>query len=88
MKSIYLKPEEIILINHPWQKEMLTKLQVTDGDKAIAKASADNAVRVIMEEVNDIISWGGYEELADGTKVRDGHIMSEPWERLKKLTEK
>ncbi len=40
-------------------------------------------VRKIFEEIENIISWGEYEELADGEKVRDGHIMSEPWQRLK-----
>ncbi|MBA7499219.1 hypothetical protein ES704_01959 [subsurface metagenome] len=37
----------------------------------------------MLKEVDGIISWGDYEELADGTKVRDGHIMSEPWQALK-----
>jgi len=38
----------------------------------------------ILQRVFDIISWGKYEELLNGTLVRDGHIMSEAWQTLLK----
>ena len=48
----------------------------------IKDAECEARIEASIKSFGDIISWGEYGELADGTKIRDGHIMSEPFERL------
>ena len=37
-----------------------------------------------IESVESIISWGDWEQLSNRKKIRDGHIMSEAWDAIKK----
>ena len=50
------------------------------------KIDIEQIKKELLNKVESIISWGRYEESPNGSKIRDGHIMSERWQALKEKT--
>ena len=89
MKSIYLKPEEIIFeLNCSKGIVDTYDSNIIQASKDVAKASADNAVRVIIKELDPYIK-----QVVECDKFKDGDALIDPvglatldyyWEELKK----
>jgi len=48
IEDIRLTPEELIMINHPWAREMETELLELEYDRAIANTATDKAIKKIV----------------------------------------
>jgi len=83
--DIYLKPEEIERAVNTVPKTKYPESSIILAWEAVAKASADNAVRVIIEYLEQF-EVGKYGTTPEGTGTLA--VMPNDWQALKKLISK
>ena len=60
LEKIRLTEKELVIINHPWAREMQSTLHEIEYDRAIANTATDKAIKKMVEAIEDIIENIGY----------------------------